>query len=142
MAKCSCAGGDVEVECKCGCGCICVGDDPGPEAENCSTFCFSCPPPKGADAAALGDLVLGFASWSGARTRPPKVNSDAKISICCKKVPLGGLAMAIEKATGMKLAAPTSTLAKKHSIELTGRIGDVVKRLGLIELRATPRPAR
>jgi hypothetical protein len=50
--------------------------------------------------------------------------------------------MALGKIAGVKLAVPTSRLAAKRTVNLTGRVDDLVKRLGILRLDDRPRRAR
>ncbi len=139
MAKCVCS--EAEVECQCGCGCICVHGEEGTDPD-CFTFCFKCPDPKTGAASGLHGTVLGFDSWIGRRSRRRKLSGQTKISIRCREAPLGSLAIALEKIAGVKLAVPTSKLASKRRVNLTGRVDDIVKRLGIIRLDETRRASR
>jgi hypothetical protein len=104
-------------------------------------MCFKCPEPSTGGAAGLHGAVLGFDAWVGRLSRRRKLSSQTKITIRCREAPLGSLAMALEKIAGVKLAVPTSRLGAKRTVTLTGRVDDIVKRLGMIRLDGR-RPAR
>ena len=139
MAKCVCS--EAEVECKCGCGCICV-HGPTEEDVDCFTMCFKCPDPKTGAAAGLQGAVLGFDAWIGRRSRRRKLSGQTKISLRVREAPLGSLALALEKIAGIKLAVPTSKLAAKRTVSLSGRVDDVARRLGMIRLDQRGRAPR
>jgi hypothetical protein len=138
MAKCVCS--EAEVECKCGCGCFCIHGETEEDFE-CITMCYKCPEPK-TGAAGLRGTVLGFDAWIDRRARRRRLGGQTKISIRCREAPLGSLAMALEKIAGVKLAVPTSRLAAKRTVTLTGRVDDIVKRLGIIRLDERQRTSR
>jgi hypothetical protein len=50
--------------------------------------------------------------------------------------------MALEKIAGVKLAVPTSRLAAKRTVNLTGRLDDIGERLGIIRLDQGRRASR
>jgi hypothetical protein len=104
-------------------------------------MCFKCDPEPGTVAGVRG-AVLGFHAWIDRRARRRKLGGQTTISLRCREAPLGSLAMALEKIAGVKLAVPTSRLAAKRTVNLTGRVDDLVKRLGILRLDDRPRRAR
>ncbi len=139
MAKCVCSA--AEVECQCGCGCICVHGDEGTDPD-CTTICFKCPDPKVGAAAGLHGVVLGFDAWIRRQSRRRKIDGQTRISIRCREAPLGSLAIALEKIAGVRLAVPSARLGDKRTVNLTGRVDDLVKRPGIIRLDARGRASR
>jgi hypothetical protein len=105
-------------------------------------MCFKCPDPPTGAAAGLHGAVLGFDAWIGRVSRRRKLSGQTKVSIRCREAPLGSLAMALEKIAGVKLAVPTSRLAAKRTVNLTGRLDDIVERLGIIRLDQGRRASR
>jgi hypothetical protein len=105
-------------------------------------MCFKCPDPTTGTAAGLHGAVLGFDAWIGRWSRRRTLSGQTRITIRCREAPLGSLAMALEKIAGVKLAVPTSRLGAKRTVKLTGRVDDIVKRLGFIRLDDRRRPSR
>ena len=114
MAK--CVFSEAEVECKFGCGCFCIHGETEEDFE-CITMCYKCPEPK-TGAAGLRGTVLGFDAWIDRRARRRRLGGQTK------------------------LAVPTSRLASKRTVNLTGRVDDIVKRLGIIRLDERRRTSR
>jgi hypothetical protein len=111
------------------------------DGPDCTTICFKCPDPK-TGAAGLHGAVLGFDAWIGRPSRRRKLSGQTRISIRCREAPLGSLAIALEKIAGVKLAVPTSRLAAKRTVNLTGRVDSIIKRLGIIRLDERRRTSR